>query len=212
MSYENPTVFRWKDPTLPPQAPALQMYFLEEPKVNVEATAETGIQTYDNVLVAYVSPMGNSKSNVAHEIERTLPDGSVVKNQFASAKYAEQIKHYKAGTSSETLGTPLKDLIGMTPATQMNLRARGIHTIEMLTDMPDSAGADLMGFWDLRERAKKHIEMREKQAPTVRLESELAARDATIANLQKQVDDLIASVGDTKKRGPGRPPKEQEAA
>lgn len=198
--FDTPQMYRWKDPTLPPGAPALQVYFLEEPQVNQKVTAETGVQSYDNVLVAYVSPMGMAKSNVAKEIERTLPDGSVIVNHENAAKYAEQVKHYKAGIDSQATGTPLKDLIGMTPATQMNLRARGIHTIEMLADMPDAAGQDVMGFWELRDKAKKHLEAREKNAPTVRLESELAERDKTIASLQRQLDELSALVSKTGKK------------
>lgn len=205
--YDAPQMYRWKDPNLPPHAPALQVYFLQEPQVNAKATAETGIQTYDSVLVAYVSPI-NSKSNTAHEIERTLPDGTVVVNQSKAAKYGEQVKLFKAGLGAETQGTPLKDLIGMTPATIMNLRARGIHTIEMMADMPDGAGHDMMGFWELRDRAKAHIAKRDKEAPMVRLEALEEGLKAENASLKRQLEELRALVGDTPtKRGPGRPPK-----
>jgi len=194
MSYETPQMYRWRDPSWPPNLPSLAVYFMQEPQVNAKATTETGVQTYDNVLIAYVAPMGMPKSNVAHEIERVLPDGTVKMHRENAYKYAEQVKHYKAGTEAEAIGTPLKDLIGMTPATAMNLRARGVATVEMLSDMPDAAGNELMGFWELRDKAKKHLEARAVAAPTVRLESELASRDKTIAALQKQVDDLIASI------------------
>ncbi len=200
MNYDAPQHFRWKDPSLPPHAPALQVYFLEEAKVNDAATAETGIQSYDNILVAYVSPMGMAKSNVAKEIERTLPDGTVIKNAENSAKYAEQVKHYKAGTDSAAVGTPLKDLIGMTPAIQMNLRARGIHTIEMLGDMPDAAGNDFMGFWDLRDRAKKHLETREKNAPMVRMEAIEAKHKEEVDALKQQIAELAALVNKPEKK------------
>ncbi len=198
MNYDAPQFYRWKDPSLPPSAPALQVFFMEEAKVNDEVTAETGVQTYDNVLVAYVSPMGMAKSNVAKEIERTMPDGTVVPNRENSAKYGEQIKHYKAGTDSAAVGTPLKDLIGMTPAVQMNLRARGIHTIEMLSDMGDSAGGDFMGFWDLREKAKKHLEMRDKNAPMVRVEALEEKHKEEVAALKAQIEELAALVNDKK--------------
>lgn len=213
MSYDAPQLYRWKDPSLPPQAPALQVYFLEEPQINAQATAESGIQTYDNVLVAYVSPMGMPKSNVAHEIERRLPDGTVAVNQRNAGKYAEQVKLYKAGLGAETQGTPLKDLIGMTPATIMNLRARGIHTIEMMADMPDAAGHDMMGFWELRERAKGHLAKREKEAPMVKLEAIEAQYKAENDSLKRQLEELKALIGEQPvKRGPGRPPKMQEEA
>jgi predicted flap endonuclease-1-like 5' DNA nuclease len=210
MMYDTPQMYRWKDPSLPPQAPALQVYFEQQPQVNAEVTAETGIQSYDNVLVAIVAPMGMPKSNVAHEIERTLPDGTVKVNAEKMTKYAEQVRAFKAGLGAETLGTPLKDLIGMTPATIMNLKTRGIHTIEMLADMQDAASGDLMGFWDFRDKARKHIELREKNAPMVRVEALEAKHTKEKADMQRQIDELKALVG---KRGPGRPKQaEAEAA
>lgn len=193
-SYDAPQFYRWRDPTLPPNAPALSVHFILESQVNDAVTRETGKQTYDSVLIAYVAPMGMPKSNAAHEIERTFPDGTVKVNEAMAYKYAEQVKLFKAGTTAETAGTPLRDLIGMTPATAMNLKARGIHTIEMLADIPDGGGAELMGFWELREKARRHMEAREKEAPAKHLEAELAKRDETIASQQRQLDELKALI------------------
>lgn len=212
MSYQPPQMYRYRDPGSPPQAPALAVFFQEDAQINHAVTAERGVQTYDNVLIAYVAPMGQPKSNAACEIERTLPDGTVIVNRANAAKYAEQIKLYKAGADAEAQGTPLKDLIGMTPAVIMNLKTIGIHTLEMLADCPDSTNQNLMGFWDLRDRAKKHIQARLDAAPTVRLEAAIAEKDNQIASLQRQLDELAAAVAEqAPKRGPGRPPKVHEA-
>lgn len=194
MSYAPRQVFRWKDPSMPPAAPALAIFFEPTPIVNDAVTRDKGIQTYDDVLIAYVAPLGQPKSDAAHEIRRTLPDGTVVINRHYAAKYAEPLKHYDAGTEAESLGTPLKDLIGMTPAVAMNLKARGIHTVEMLAEAPDAAGSETMGFWQFRDTAKRHIEAREKEAPAKHLEAELAARDSQIASQQRQIDELKAMV------------------
>lgn len=210
--YENPQMYRWRDPSWPREMPSLQVYFLNEPQVNQEATAQTGVQTYDNVLTAYVGPAGLSKSNAAHEVRRTLPDGAIQNHPRNSLKYGEQLKLYDAGTLSETVGTPLKDLIGMTPATIMNLKARGIHTVEMLADLSDAAGQELMGFWEYRDRARKHIEMREKNAPMLRVEAMEDKHAKEIASLTRQIEELQALAQQPEKRGPGRPPKVQEAA
>ncbi len=212
MSYDAPQMYRWKDPSLPPAAPALQVYFIQEPQINAKVTAETGVQTYDSVLVAYVSPMGMPKSNAAHEVERVLPDNTVVVNHRVMAKYGEQVKLFKAGLGAETTGTPLKDLIGMTPATIMNLRARGIHTIEMLADMPDGAGHDMMGFWELRDKAKAHMAKREKDAPMVKMDAMEAAHKQEVASLRRQLEELAALVNEPAKRGPGRPRKDEAEA
>ncbi len=207
MSFDTPQMYRWKDPALPPQAPALQIYFLQEPQVNADVTTETGVQTYDSVLIAVIAPIGMPKSNVHREIERVLPDGKVKVNSEYAAKYAEAVKLYKAGVGSEATGTPLRDLIGMTPATIMNLKTRGVHTVEMLADMPDGAGSELMGFWEFREKAKKHLELREKNAPMVRMEAIEEKHKAEVDNLKQQLADLTALVN---KRGPGRPRKDEQ--
>jgi hypothetical protein len=213
--YETPQIYSWKDPASPPNMPALQIYFLNEPQVNVAASAKEGIQVYDNVLIAYVAPMGMPKSNAAHEVERTTPDGTVTVNQRIAYKYAAPLKMFKEGLSAETAGTPLKELLGMTPATIMNLRSRGIQTIEMLADMPDGAGHDLMGFWELRDRAQKHVQMRKENAPALRMDAIEKAHQEEVGSLKRQLDELRALVTaqeDPPKRGPGRPPKVQEAA
>ncbi len=209
MSYDTPQVYRFREPGAPPQMPALAVYFVEEAMINHEVTRTLGVQSYDNVLVAYVGPMGMPKSNAACEIERTTPEGKVVVNRENAFKYGEQIKLYKSGASSEAQGTPLKDLVGMTPALSQNLRARGIHSVEMLAEMSDSGQDAFMGFWDYRDRARAHLQARKEAAPTVRLEAELAERDKTIGSLQRQLDELKALVEDKPRRG--RPPNREAA-
>lgn len=215
-SYETPQMYRWREPGAPPNSPALSIHFMLESHLNAAVTAETGIQSYDSVLMGYVAPIGNPKSNASVEIERTAPDGTVTVNTYNMNRYGAQVKEYKAGTNAETLGTPLKDLLGMTPATAMNLKARGINTIEMLADAVDGAGQDVMGFWDLRERAKKHLAHRVEQAPFVKLDALEAKHAAEKADLQRQLDELkalLSAGGDiVPKRGPGRPPKAREDA
>ncbi len=201
-------MYRWRDPNWPPHIPSLAVYFLEDAQVNAEVTAETGIQTYDNVTIVVVAPAGGrDKSNIHYEVERKLPDGTVKTNREIAIKYGEQLRLYRAGTEAEATGTPLKDLISMTPQTIMNLKARGVHTIEMLAELPDSAGSEMMGFWDFRERAKKHIQLREKNAPMLRMEAIEEKHKAETAELKRQIEELTLLVS---KRGPGRPRKEEQ--
>ena len=75
------------------------------------------------------------------------------------------------------------------------------------------AGHDLMGFWELRDRARKHIALREKNAPMVKMEAIEAKYQSENAELRRQLEELKALVSDQPvKRGPGRPPKIQEEA
>ncbi|CAB4165427.1 hypothetical protein UFOVP833_60 [uncultured Caudovirales phage] len=212
MSYDTPQTYRYRDPGAPPHIPSLAVTFMHESVINEAITRETGVQSYDDVLVAYVGPMGQPKSTASCEIERTTPDGKVIVNREHTFKYGEQIKLYKAGDTAEAQGTPLKDLVGMTPALAQNLRARGVHTVEMLAEMSDSTQDAFMGFWDYRDRARAHLKARQEAAPTVRLEAELAEQRKTNQSLQRQLDDLKAMIGpEADKPRRGRPPKVQEA-
>lgn len=214
MSYDTPQIYRYREPSWPPHIPSLAIFFQMEPQVNVEWTAKECVQTYDNVLIAYVAPLGMPKSNASHEIERTLPDGTVKVNQHFANKYGEQVKLYKSGTAAETVGTPLRDLVGMTPATIMNLKGRGIHTIEMLAEMQDNAGHELMGFWDLRDKAQKHLQHRKEAAPALRMDAMEKAHQEEVTSLRRQLEELKALIqsDEPERRGPGRPRKVQEAA
>ena len=69
---------------------------------------------------------------------------------------------------------------------------------------------NMMGFGELRGNAKKFIDLREKNAPMVKMEAVEKELRAQNENLQRQLDELIARFGEPEKRGPGRPPKDQE--
>lgn len=189
-------VYTWKDPRSNPNEKPLACHFVEEKEVNEEVTAQTGVQTYNNVLTIHVYPLGQPKSDVAHEIERTLPDGTVKVNQFNANKYGGPLALYRAGRTAESAGTPLRDLPGMSAGTEANLKARGIHTIEMLAEMSDGSAQDIMGFWALREKANTFMQVKRENAPGIKMAAELAERDQTISSLQRQLDELRALVDD----------------
>ena len=202
-------LYRYKDPSGSPQIPDLAVRFELESIENVEWTNREGIKTYDSVLVAYVAPMGQPKSEASIEIERTLPDGTVKENKPAKAKYAEQLKHYRAGTDAEALGTPLKELPGMTPATIQNLKARGIYTVEMLASVSDGNLSGTMGMHDMRDKARKMVETREHDAPFVKMQAENDALRSQLQTLERQMAELTAAMGNQKAE---RPKKLKEAA
>lgn len=203
-------LYRFKDPSGNPQIPDLAVRFEMESLLNKAVTDKEGVPTYDSVLVAYVAPVGQPKSEASIEIERTLPDGTVIENRANKAKYAEQLRHYKAGTDAEALGTPLRDIPGMAPAMVQNMKARGIHTAEMLAAVTDGATSGVMGMWEWREKARKLIDAREKDAPFIKMQAENDELREQLASLQRQFADLAAA---SEKRGPGRPRKvEAEAA
>jgi hypothetical protein len=72
----------------------------------------------------------------------------------------------------------------------------------------------MMGFGELRGNARKFIDLREKNAPMVKMEAVEKELRAENERLQRQMDELVARFGGTEqpKRGPGRPRKEEQEA
>lgn len=212
-------IFSWKNPNEPSHLPALTVIAEVLSLRNPEFTAQTGKPSFDSVLMFKVSAPGMTRSDAACEIERTLPDGTKVVNAANSYKYASVLEAYRKGAGGMHLGTPLTELPGMDPGLMNNLRARGIHTVEMLSETSDAAIGDLMGLQGWIGKAKSHLSAIEKAAPAKHLEAELKKRDEANANLQRQLDDLKAAIeanggevpAPRKTRGPNKP-KLQEAA
>lgn len=214
----DPIPFLWTDPnTIPGQVPSqLIVTFKEVAQKNEEETRKQGFDVFDNVLIAEVTAGGQqAKSTVIHEIERKLPSGEVKPNVFYSRKYASVLDQYKTGRKDIGTGTPLHFLEGMDAGRIATLKAQGVHFIETLAAVAESSStADVMGFREMVAKAKRFLELREKNAPMVKMDSELKERDAKIANLERQLSDLIQRFGEPEAEKPrrGRPPKVQEAA
>jgi hypothetical protein len=200
--------YSYREPGSPPNTPALLVRFEETSEQNVLITQATGVATFDHKLVALVSAPG-SRSEAACEVERVLPDGTIKRHPLNSFKYAEALKLFKAGKEQTNIGTPLDQLPGIVPAYILNLKARGIHSIEMLDGASDNLSGELMGYRHWKEKARAYIETREKEAPKKQLEAALKQKDDQIANLQRQLDELVERLGEPEKRKPGRPRKEE---
>jgi hypothetical protein len=204
-------LFRYKDPSMDPRQPGMSVRFREHEEKNEAASAASGYDTYDNVLVAYVAPVGQPKSEASCEIERRLPDGSVKPHPVHARKYADLVKLYKEGAGEGSIGTPLK-LLNLTPGTIASLKARGVHSVEMLADLSDSAGGEMMGFRGDREKAQQFLALREKNAPLVAVDALKEEHAKEIASLRRQIEEMNERFGEPEPRKPGRPKKLEAAA
>lgn len=205
-------VYRYKAPEDQhnPNIPALGIMFEEQSQQNEGATRASGFPVFDNVLVAKVFPMGNPKSDVIHEIERTLTDGTVVQNKFYSHKYSEQIKLHKAGNETVGGGTPLTELGGLNAAMIQTFKARGVHSIEALAEAAEAGLNDMMGFRKYTDMARAYLSRRAGDAPMVKLAQDKAELEAKYSALEARFNDLVERLGNPEsanKPRRGRPPK-----
>jgi hypothetical protein len=135
-------------------------------------------------------------------------------------------KHYDAWKSGQEIpetGTPLSAWNGVTPAQADILRTKKVKTVEDVAGLTDTDMNNIpfMGVRALRDSAKRFL----AASDSVKVASELAARDAELERLRaeqdesrEQVQELVKLVEELRatkladalgeaKRGPGRPPK-----
>ena len=107
-------------------------------------------------------------------------------------------------------GTPLEMWDVLSDTQKAELKALNIFTIDQMANLPDSAGAQIMGFHDLRTKARAFI-MAAKDSvmlDTVRAETDakLKAQDEEMAKMREMIAELSA------KKKPGRKAKVTEPA
>lgn len=109
-------------------------------------------------------------------------------------RFAKQYAHFKAKGELKESGTPLSALVWLSPAQIMELNALNCYTVEQLAGMPDQLSQKFMGHHSMKQRAQKFLDLAKEAAPLLKLQAELEVRDDTIANMQKQLDILVAAV------------------
>lgn len=105
-------------------------------------------------------------------------------------RFREEWAQFEKGIAEPTIGTPIDLLPFIKKAQAMELKAIGISTAENLRDCSDVNGQKVMGFAQLRDRAKDFLLAAEGNAPQENLRRELEARDATIAALTAQMQEI----------------------
>ena len=135
---------------------------------------------------------GQPKSEVHREVrERDRQD------------YAQEWAAYKAGKEQRLSGTPVELLPGLEASRADSLKTLYIHTIEQLAELSQPAMQRVgMGAVELVQKAKAYLS--KNSTEVVALKTELAKRDETIAEMQRQLAELSAAI---QPRKPGRPKK-----
>lgn len=169
--------------------------FFEKEEKDAKATLESGTPKYKMVPWIIKEIPGDNLV----KIERKVRDSD--KDEFP-ALWDKFIK--KQATPLE--GMPLDHWAGINRAQVAEFKALGIYTIENFLDMPEGHGHKIMGFHDLRKKARAFMAA---SADSAALEKSQAQNDA----LQKQIDELKAMIANGATAQPatgkrrGRPPK-----
>ena len=106
-------------------------------------------------------------------------------------------------------GTPIESWIAISDTQKAEFKALNIFTIEQFASLPDSNASKIMGFNELRDKAKAFVSAAQDAELMAKLRAET---DAKLASQEAEIERLRAMIMDLdKKRGPGRPRKTETA-
>ena len=128
-------------------------------------------------------------------IDRPIEEADKRRFPLHWAHYQNQAKN------EEHPGTPLSEMPGLTKGAVLNLKAAGFYTVEQFAAASDqvlqglgmSAGVSPLAF---RDKCKQFLGAAADMAPITRMEGELAQRDAKIAAMQAQLDQMAKMMAD----------------
>jgi len=132
-------------------------------------------------------------------------------------EFPEAWARYQAKQENRIDGTPIEAWPIMTVTMAAEMKALRIYTVEQFASLPDSAGRNIMGFSDLRDKARRFLLAAKDSALLEKTAAANAEKDQTIAELTKQVRDLTEKVaaltgGQPARKKPGPKAKAAVAA
>lgn len=134
---------------------------------------------------------------VPHVSIRAAGSRNFVKRRATQADIARFPRHYAAFKNKEEQqieGTPLSEWPLVTRTIAKELEALEVRTVEQLVAMSDTACQGFMGIGALRAKAKLYLEQAAGEAPMLKMQAELEARDKTIANQAQQIDMMFERI------------------
>lgn len=108
-------------------------------------------------------------------------------------EYPEAWLRYQQKAQNKVPGTPLEAWGILTDTQVAEFKALNIFTIDQFAQLPDSAGNKIMGFNDLRAKAKAFVLHSKDTEAAAKLQSELEKRDREIEEMKAQLAELTAA-------------------
>ena len=164
---------------------ALWVEFYEGTVLQTFLSEQEGRPIYHDVVMTRIRIPGDDTT----VIDRPLEEGDKLRFPRHWAFYESKAK------DGAHPGTPVSEMPGVTKAMAENLRVRGFYTVEqfaaasdqVLSSLGMNVGVSPIAF---RDQCKRFLGAAADMAPTVRLEAELKQRDAAMAAMQAQLDQM----------------------
>jgi hypothetical protein len=186
------------------KAERLSVKFTVEPQENPEKSKKAGRPIFDDVEMCEIRIPGDADV-------RRQPVTTELKQRFA-----RQYLAFKSGQSQETAsGTPLAAWALLKRSQVEEARYFGVHTVEQLSEVPDSNMNTLGPGWiDLRQKARDWLEAAADGAKLNELRSELLTATQRISTLEEMLTRQAAALqqaGVTPQTAPTAPPVDVQA-
>lgn len=169
---------------------SLIVRFSIERKLDATKTGDDGEPVYKPVeYITIIAP--GDRRNVIHR--------PIMKSD--TIRFASRYGAWKQSAKELDLGTPLKGL-DLFPAQQVaEMATQNILTVEQLANLPDGVAGQIMGGFQLKQKAARYLQAAKEKAPAIKFAKELESRDAQIAALQDQLAKLAERLDDKGKKG-----------
>ena len=170
---------------------ALWVEFYSSAVLQPFLSEQEGRPIYHDVVMTRIRIPGDDTT----VIDRPLEEGDKL-------RFPRHWAFYEAkNTDGGHPGTPISEMPGVTKAMVENMRARGFYTVEqfaaasdqVLSSLGMNVGVSPIAF---RDQCKRFLGAAADMAPTVRLEAELKQRDAAMAAMQAQLDQMAKMMAD----------------
>lgn len=197
--------------------------FESRPVEDRAATVREGRKMYKDIDWVIVTPAGGKDVREDHAdawLEKIKLQAEVGQYDFEWARdFRKMYEMFKEGKEMPVNGTPLAMCTTLfSPAEIQNCVGVQIRTLEDLANTNEEAlGRIGMGARALKTRAQEAIRAGEGKESAIRIEAlqvendGLKQRISDLTAVVEEMRDQMALMVPVEKRGPGRPPKSQEA-
>lgn len=179
----------------------LMVRFYNEPVLQEAQSTAAGQPVYENVdFIEITMPGGKS----VHKRRVQMEDDHMRQVPGDPNRFPAQWRAYKAAEEEVHDGLALEHWPPMDKARCKMLKMGGVHTVEQLAAIPDSAlGAiPMMDARKLRDLALRYLEGAQGGAPLAKANAEIAELKAQMVEMQRMLELALAN----QKAKPGRKP------
>ncbi len=197
----DPIIFPVPDPSIRNPKDYNSVWFEWKDDKDEQASQAAGHPVFDSVVLAHIMGPGMQKSESTRIILRKKPDGTVSDYTLVNPNglinplnvYAQFLQAFLKGDPGHLAGTPLPELSILDTGAIATLKALGVHNIEGLANMAETAGG-MLGFRKYKTAAAAYLKQRAGQEPLNKLAAENERLRTELDTVQRNHDDLAARV------------------